>query len=335
MSPASGPYHNSDGTDVDGRAALRWTMERIRQGRLLPPKANLPVMAPSLELLHAVPSENTITWVGHSTVLLQIGGCNVLTDPLFSTFASPVPFAGPKRLQPPGVSLVDLPHIHAVVLSHNHYDHLDLRSVRALMRQPGGPPRFLVPKGVDAWFDRHVAPRTERSGRPVVIGVEWDDVVRDIPELPALEFRFLRVQHWSGRSLWRRNDTPWGSWAVLHPDFRFWFSGDLGYSDDTRRIGERHGPFDLAAIGIGAYEPRWFMRPQHVDPDEAVQVMLDVRAAEAMAIHWGTFALSDEAPEQPPRDLAAALQARELPAHRFRVMRHGETRRCAPREIDK
>jgi len=333
MSPTIGPYRNRTGVDVDSRGALRWTFDRLRRGRLLPPRADLPVMEPELGFLRENRSAPTVTWIGHSTVLLQVAGCNILTDPVFSTFASPVPFAGPKRMQPPGIRLHDLPHIHAVVLSHNHFDHLDLPSVRALQRQPGGAPRFLVPKGVETWFARHVAPPALRHGRPLVIPVEWDDVVDGLEELPGFAFHFLQVQHWSNRSILRRNDTPWGSWAILHPTFRFWFSGDLGYSDAPSRIGERLGPFDVAAIAIGAYEPRWLMQPQHVNPDEAVQVMLDVRARAAIGVHWGTFSLSDEAPEQPPRDLAAALQARGLPSHDFTVLRHGETRRFAPREV--
>ena len=132
-------------------------------------------------------------------MLLQVAGCNILTDPVFSAFASPVPFAGPRRMQRPGVRLRDLPHIDAVVLSHNHFDHLDLRSVRALQRQPGGPPRFLVPRGVHTWFARHVAPPADRRGRPQVIPVEWDDVVRGLDDLPGFDFHFLHVQHWSNR----------------------------------------------------------------------------------------------------------------------------------------
>jgi N-acyl-phosphatidylethanolamine-hydrolysing phospholipase D len=331
MPPDSTPYHNSSGTDVDGRGALRWMLERIRKGRLLPPKANLPVVAPDLAFLHANASVPTATWIGHATTLLQVAGHNILTDPVFSTFASPVPFAGPRRMQPPGVRLHDLPHIHAVVLSHNHFDHLDLRSVRALQRQAGGPPHFFVPAGVDAWFRRHVA---SASAAPLRISpAHWDDSIEGIEGLPGFAFHFLEVQHWSSRSALRRNDTPWGSWAVLHPEFRFWFSGDLGYSPAPQRIGARFGGFDLAAISIGAYEPRWLMRPQHVNPDEAVQVMLDVQARAALGVHWGTFALADEAPAQPPVDLAAAMAARGLSPARFFVLRHGETRRFPTREV--
>lgn len=337
MPVSPGIYHNQSGVDVDGRGALKWMLQRMAKGRLLPPRANLPAAVPDLAAIRAATTEDgaapTVTWIGHATVLLQVAGCNILTDPVFSTFASPVPFAGPKRIQRPGVALGDLPHIHAVLVSHAHFDHLDLRSVRRLQQQPGGPPRFLLPKGLDRWFATHVAPIADVDGRPHVIGVEWGGEVTALPELPGFRFHFEQVQHWSNRSIWRRNDTPWGSWAVLHPSFRFWFSGDLGYSGAPAHIGGKLGPFDLAAIAIGAYEPRWLMQPQHVNPSEAVQVMLDVQAAAALAIHWGTFSLSDEHPEQPPRDLAAALDERGLPASRFRVLRHGESWAISPREI--
>ncbi|MBI3789628.1 MAG: MBL fold metallo-hydrolase, partial [Gemmatimonadetes bacterium] len=143
---------------------------------------------------------------------------------------------------------------------------------------------------------------------------------------PGVAFHFHAVQHWSNRTIFARNDTAWGSWAVLHRDFRFWFSGDLGYSDDPAKIGARHESFDLAAIAIGAYEPRWFMGPQHVNPAEAVQVLRDVRAREALGIHWGTFALTDEPLDQPPRDLAQAVADAGLPPDQFTTWRHGETR---------
>jgi L-ascorbate metabolism protein UlaG (beta-lactamase superfamily) len=211
-----------------------------------------------------------------------------------------------------------------VVLSHNHYDHLDRRSMRDVAVQTGGPPAFIVPRGTESWFAANL-PRAARDAR--VIGCAWDDVVRWPGRTRELELHFLSVQHWSNRTLLDRNQSLWGSWAIVHPDFRFWYSGDLGYSNEPRDIGARFGSFDAAAIAIGAYEPRWFMHTQHVNPEEAVQVMLDVNAREAIGVHWGTFALTDESLDQPPRDLAAALMARGLPPDRFRVMRHGETRR--------
>ncbi|MFN0098160.1 MAG: MBL fold metallo-hydrolase [Gemmatimonadaceae bacterium] len=323
-------FRNRSGVDVDPRAAGKWMLQRILSGRLVLPRADIVGVTPDLEALRANAADASrppaLTWIGHATALLQIAGVTVLTDPMFSRFASPVPFAGPRRFQPPGVSLESLPRVDVVLISHTHFDHLDLRSVRHLARQPGGPPLFLVPAGLDAWFDAHVPGVSSRGASPTVRALQWDTHAHAPTVAPGFAFHFLPVQHWTNRSLFRRNDTAWGSWAVLHDRFRFWFAGDLGYSDDVARIGARFGRFDLAAIPIGAYEPRWLMRGQHVNPDEAVQVMHDVGAERAVAVHWGTFALSDEAPHEPPQALARALQSRGVEAERFTVLRHGETR---------
>lgn len=325
-----GPYRNASGEDVSGWQALRWFATRTVRRLPRPPRSPVRGIAPDLAFLTANRDTPAATWIGHSTVLLQVGGVNILTDPMFSRFASPLPIGGPRRHQPPGVPLAELPRIDVVLLSHIHYDHLDRRSVRTLARQAGGPPLFLVPAGVERWFAANVPGTVLAGDAATVRGFEWDDVLADHPRAPGLTFDFLRVQHWSNRSPFSRNDTPWGSWAIRHHGFSFWFSGDLGYSADAAEIGRRFGGFDAAAIAIGAYEPRWFMKGQHCNPDEAVQIMHDVRAREAFAIHWGTFELTDEPLDQPPRDLAAALAARGVPAERFRVLRHGETRRYAP-----
>ncbi|MCU0626703.1 MAG: MBL fold metallo-hydrolase [Gemmatimonadaceae bacterium] len=302
------------------QGVLRWQLQRLRDRLPRPPRAPITGVVPDVAWLQANRTVTSLTWIGHSSLLYQRDGVNVLFDPVFSAFASPVQFAGPRRHQPPGLALAELPHVDVVLLSHAHYDHLDLPSVRALARQPGGSPTFLVPLGLDSWFARHV-----RGAR--VRACAWDDVVSWPGRTTTLELHFLAVQHWSNRTPWDRNRTLWGSWAIVDPGFRFWFSGDLGYSRDTQEIGARFGRFDLAAIAIGAYEPRWFMRDQHLNPDEAVRVMGEVGAERAIGIHWGTFALTDESLDEPPRALAAAVAAHGLASDRFDVMRHGETRR--------
>ncbi len=325
------PYRNPSGVDVSAAGLARWTFDRLRRRLPRPPSAPLRGVSPDVAYLRTNRTDTTITWIGHSSLLLQLAGRNILIDPVFSRRVSPVAFAGPRRHQPPGLSLAQLPRIDVVLISHNHYDHLDRPSVRGVARQSGGPPAFLVPRGVDSWFARQV-PRATVGGTSSAVGVEWHDTHRLDTPTGDLELHFLPVQHWSSRSALRRNDTPWGSWAIVHPSFRFWYSGDLGYSDDPRRIGEQFGGFDFAAIGIGAYAPRWFMRTQHVNPEEAVQVMLDVGADAAIGVHWGTFPLADESLDQPPKDLAAAVAARGLAPERFTVMRHGETRQLTRRE---
>jgi L-ascorbate metabolism protein UlaG (beta-lactamase superfamily) len=307
--------------DRPPQGVLRWQLDRIVRRLPPPPQAPITGVAADVAWLRANRDTTAFTWIGHSSFLLQLDGVNILVDPVFSRVASPVPFAGPRRHQPPGLALADLPHIDVVLVSHAHYDHLDLASVRALARQPGGAPRFLVPRGLDAWFARRVRAADD------VRAFDWDETLAIPGRTGPIDCHFLAVQHWANRSLWDRNRTLWGSWALLHPTFRFWYAGDLGYSPDPLAIGARFGRFDLAAIPIGAYEPRWFMAPQHVAPDEAVQVMLDVGAERAIGVHWGTFALTDEPLDEPPRALAQAVAARGIAPERFAVLRHGETRR--------
>ena len=203
--------------------------------------------------------------------------------------------AGPKRHAKPGITLADLPRIDTVLISHTHYDHLDRWTVRALMRRDA--PTFLVPAGVDRWFARAVPGAVLDGPLRNVVGMRWDEehAIGDV------RFRFLAVQHWSARGLRDRDRTLWGSWAVLAPDMTFWFSGDLGYSPDILDVHASIGDVDLAAISIGAYDPRWIMRDSHLDPGEAVSVLEDLRARSAIAIHWGTFEdMTDEPLDEPP-----------------------------------
>ena len=301
----------------------RWQWERFRDRLPKPPTRPITGTAPDLAQILEPHGRAVVTWVGHATVLLQIDGLNLLTDPHWGNRASPLRFAGPPRHQPPGIPFEALPRIDAVLISHNHYDHLDQGTVQRLIdTQPGI--RFFVPLGVQHWFLENVRGTVLSGPGRNVIALDWDDTATLPGKTGDATLIFLAVQHWSARTLGDRYRTLWGSWAVLHPDFRFWFSGDLGYSQDTRDIGQKLGHVDMAAIAIGAYEPRWFMRESHLNPAEAVQVMKDVRASSAFAIHWGTFeGLTDEPLDQPPRDLEVALRAEPVRPD-FRVLRHGQ-----------
>jgi L-ascorbate metabolism protein UlaG (beta-lactamase superfamily) len=306
---------------------FRWQLERTLAGLPRPPDQPVVGVAPKIDFLLSNRSEITVTWVGHATLLLQLDGLNILTDPHWGNRASPFSFIGPKRHQPPGIPFEKLPHIDAVLISHNHYDHLDLETVARLMGQLGGPAKFFVPLGVDRWLEKNVPGIVAAGSDQNVWGLDWGDEFKLPGRSNDVVLKFLAVQHWSGRSLFDRYDTLWGSWAVLSPSFRFWFSGDLGYSKDTLDIGEALGRIDLAAIAIGAYEPRWFMSDFHVNPAEAIQVMKNVRAHQAIGIHWGTFEnLSDEQLDQPPKDLTQAIQNEGLSADAFQLLKHGETR---------
>jgi L-ascorbate metabolism protein UlaG (beta-lactamase superfamily) len=327
---ASKPHHRPDGFSnryserSDKPGLLRWQWERMRDGLPKPPAKPIVGIEPNLELINSDSTQPRVTWVGHSTLLVQIDGLNLLTDPHWGQRASPFSFAGPKRHQAPGIAFDKLPKIDAVVISHNHWDHLDQETVQALMDRHSGI-RFFVPLGIQHWFKKEIKGTVLEGPARNVIALDWDQHANIKGKTKNLELHFLAVQHWSARSLGDRYQTLWGSWAVIHPHLRFWFSGDLGYSPDTREIGQRMGGFDLAAIAIGAYEPRWFMKESHLNPQEALQVMQDVKAQAAIAIHWGTFdGMSDEPLDQPPKDLAIAKAASSVRLD-FTVLQHGQS----------
>jgi L-ascorbate metabolism protein UlaG (beta-lactamase superfamily) len=202
-----------------------------------------------------------------------------------------------------------------VLVSHNHYDHLDVDSVKRLAARPEGSPLFLVPLGLKAWFAGIGITRVEE--------LDWWESRAEGP----LRFTLVPVQHWSKRTPWDTNHTLWGGWIVEGDGLKVIHTGDLGYSKDAQDIGERAGPFDFAMIPIGAYAPRWFMKTMHIDPSEAVQVRADLRARHAVGMHWGTFEnLTDEPMDEPPRILAEKRAAAGLAPEDFDVMMVGETR---------
>ncbi|MCZ7565829.1 MAG: MBL fold metallo-hydrolase [Burkholderiales bacterium] len=311
------PHHTPEGfrnnyPHAGPQGYWKWQRERWREGR-----PHKPAEGYRFEVVaqRGEPPNPSVTWIGHATLLVRIGGLNLLTDPQFSERASPLAFAGPRRVVPPAIALEDLPHIDAVLVSHSHYDHLDAASVRALAAQPGGAPVFFAGLGLKPWF--------AALGIESVEELDWWETRR----LRDAEIRFVPVQHWSARTPWDRNRTLWGGFVVAHPDLRFFFAGDTGYSRDFRDIAARAGPIDLAAIPIGGYAPRWFMQAMHVDADEAVQIHVDLAARRSIGIHWGTFDdLTDESLYEPPVRLRAALAARGLSPEVFWLLEHGESR---------
>lgn len=261
-------------------------------------------------------SEPTLTWIGHDSFLLQLDGRNILTDPHFSRRASPVQFAGPERWVAPGLALADLPPIDMVFISHSHYDHLDENSVCEIARRHPHA-RFFVPLGLKAWFDAHGIDNTVEQDW-------WEQRHHDGFTLHAVP-----VQHFSGRTLLDRNRTLWCGWVIESSTRRVFFAGDSGYSADFEDIGARFPSMDLSLIPIGAYEPRWFMQAMHVNPEDAVKIHQDVRSQLSVAMHWGTFRLTLEPMDEPPRRLQAALTAAGIPPDQFIVMHHGETRQLS------
>jgi N-acyl-phosphatidylethanolamine-hydrolysing phospholipase D len=269
----------------------------------------------------------SVTWIGHATTLVQASGLNVLTDPMFSERASPVQWMGPKRAQPPGLAMADLPAIDVVLISHNHYDHLDVASVKALDQRAGGATLFLVPLGLAPWF--------RELGIEKVIELDW----WQSHQVGGVRFHLTPVQHWSARGVGDRRQTLWGGWAAFGADFHWYFSGDSGYSQDFKDTRAHFaaqeaegGGFDLALIAVGAYKPEWFMHGQHVTPAEAVRVHRDLGAKRSMGVHWGTFNLTDEPLDQPPEDLAEARLSQKMREDEFFVLAIGQTRRFETRK---
>lgn len=254
-----------------------------------------------------------ITWIGHASVLVQYRGVSILIDPMFSRRASPVNFAGPERVNPPALKIEDLPAIDLVIISHNHYDHLDTASVR----QIGAGPLWLVPLGLKKWFTSNAIPAA------TVFEFDWWDE----KQFEKAVITAAPAQHWSARGLLDRNETLWASWILQIDDFTLWYSGDTGYNEyQFREIGHRFPRIDLALISIGAYEPRWFMKEVHINPEEAVQIHQDIQARRSLAIQWGTFPLSAEPIDDPPKKLSRALLKRKIPPDHFTTMEIGETK---------
>jgi len=256
-----------------------------------------------------------VTTVGHATMLIQAAGLNVLTDPLWAERASPLSFAGPRRVTAPGVAFEDLPPIDVVLLSHNHYDHLDIATLRRL--QDRFAPLIVTPLGNDVIVRRHVPDARIVTGN-------WGDAF-DIGA--GAQAHIVPANHWSSRGVSDRRMALWGGFMLSTRVGLVYFAGDTGYGTGSifRAMREQYGAPDLALIPIGAYEPRWFMSAQHVNPEEAVRIMLDLDCRRALGIHWGTFQLTDEAIDDPADQLAAALEKHGVQADRFAAARPGCT----------
>jgi L-ascorbate metabolism protein UlaG (beta-lactamase superfamily) len=254
-----------------------------------------------------------VTYIGQATTLIQVAGLNILTDPFFSWRASPVQWAGPKRVRAPGLALDQLPRIDAVLVSHNHYDHMDLPSLCRLF--DSHRPRILTPLGNGAIVARTRRPLDVTEG-------DWGDrvVLGD-----GVAVTFAPALHWSKRGLHDRNMALWCAFVIETPAGPIYFAGDTGYGSGAhfREIRRDFGPVKLALLPIGAYEPRWFMHPQHMNPEEAVKAHLDLAADLSIGVHHSTVQLTDEAIDEPAAALARALEAHHVEPQRFVVLDPG------------
>jgi N-acyl-phosphatidylethanolamine-hydrolysing phospholipase D len=303
-------------------ALLRWSRER----RLRPPvpsprRGAFPSTTPAISYPRAAPADFTATWIGHSTVLLQMAGLNVLTDPVFSERAFPVQWMGPRRLMDPGLALDSLPPLDVVLISHSHYDHLDRPAVKRIARaHPDAT--WIVPLRLG----RYIRPWGARD----IIELDWwqETVAR------GLRVTATPARHFSARRAGDRNRTLWCGFAFAAEGAGAWFAGDTAYHPEFGEVGARCGPFDFVMVPIGAYDPRWFMERVHADPEEAVRIYQDVttphpqrRSPLMLGVHWGTFRLTDEPMDEPPRRTLARWREAGIEDERLWIARFGETRR--------
>lgn len=255
----------------------------------------------------------TITFIGHATFLIQTPVGNLLTDPMYSMHAGPMRVFGPRRVREPAIRFEDLPPISTVLLSHNHYDHCDLPTLRMLARR--FDPIVLMPLGN--------ATLVRSAGLRRVEELDWWEQATT----SSAPITLTPAHHFSARTPFDRNRALWGGFLVAAPSVRIFFAGDTAYGDFFHDIRRRLGPIDLALLPIGAYEPRWFMRAVHMNPAEAVQAHLDLGAPQSIGMHFGTFPMTTEGIDEPTRALKDACRAINLPHNRFRTLDFGESMR--------
>jgi L-ascorbate metabolism protein UlaG (beta-lactamase superfamily) len=298
-------YHRGNRTFRD---LIRWW--RTRDSTKWPvsvPLSDHQPPPPSVSSGHAA-----ITFIGHSTFLIRTAGAVVLTDPVFTACAGPYGRFGPRRVQPPGLALANLPNVDAVFVSHNHYDHLQPSSLLQLQAQ--FHPVFVTTLGLKGYL--------EKAGLRRVVELDW---WKKTCVDPDVEVTCTPAQHFSARGMRDRNKTLWGGFAIRSGGLLIYFAGDSGYCPHFEEIRRQIGRIDIALLPIGAYKPRWFMKPMHMNPDEAMLAHLDLQARTSIAMHFGTFKLTDEGIDDPPRRLTAARAVMNVAAEDFRIPRAGET----------
>ena len=311
---SGGGFQNFPATDRNppGLKAAGWILRRAFRSLQGFDNTAIERIDPAI-LRSPAPKSHRTFWLGHASALIQIGEQIILTDPVFSRRIGPSPLAGIPRFVANPIEIADLPRVDSVLISHDHYDHLDADSVLELERR--FRPWWFVPRGVGSIL--------ENLGIARVCEMDWWQYL----EHGDLTFHCLPARHFSGRGLLDRDGTLWASWAISPPRDIFrnrppaiYFAGDTGYGPHFKEIRDVIGPIDLALLPIGAYLPRWFMQPVHIDPAEAIEACLDLSAERMLAIHWGTFDLADEALHEPPRELERMIESRGLDPSRFAVL---------------
>ncbi len=253
-----------------------------------------------------------ITFINHSTFLIQVDGLNILTDPIWSKRASPFQWVGPKRMKLPGIKFEDLPRIHVVILSHNHYDHLDLQTMRMVFG--AHHPRIITPLGIKSFLDLQY-----------ITGVTEADLWGEFELNNTVKIQLVPAQHFSGRGLLDRDATLWCGYVIKTSKGKIYFAGDTGYNKQLfQDIGSQCGPIKISLLPIGAYKPNWFMSPIHTSPEESIKIHLDVQSQSSIATHFGTFPLADDGLDEPVEALHSARRKYNLQPEEFLILKEGE-----------
>jgi L-ascorbate metabolism protein UlaG (beta-lactamase superfamily) len=292
---SAGEYKNTNGIAIDKPFSdlLKWQRNKDN------PVTTSIEVSNAWKKIDLDNDNNYSIWIGHSTFLIKKDDLTILTDPIFSERASPFKRFGPKRLIPPALNISELPKIDVVTVSHNHYDHLDIRSLK-ILHELNPDIIFLIPKGDKNIFDK-------RNIKNVFEFEWWQNFM-----IQNVEFTFTPVQHWSARGLFDKNDSLWGGWYIKNKDYSIYHAGDTGYSNDFITTKEKLGSPKYSFIPIGAYEPEWFMAASHVNPEDAIKIMLDLESEYSFGMHWGTFTLTDEDTIEPKIRLNEALKKANL-----------------------
>ncbi|MFC5701732.1 MBL fold metallo-hydrolase [Cohnella faecalis] len=284
----------------------RWRQERLHKIRTKDYSHCVPNVKPDLKFLQSNRTETSVTWIGHSTFLIQAAGLNIVTDPVWARR-----MAFQKRLAPPGIELSDMPPADVVLISHSHYDHLHVSSLRRLR----GPKKMLVPAGLRSKLFIRGFRDTEEFHW-------WEDTA-----FHGVKITFVPAQHWTRRNPWDMNASHWGGWVIeTEHGPTVYFAGDSGYFRGFKDIGRRFD-IDVALLPIGAYDPEWFMASQHVSPEEALQAFRDLGAEFFVPMHYGAFKLADDTPKEALERLETERARLQIPAEKVFILPHGETMR--------
>lgn len=314
QNPPGSPHHIARVSDfasfIYKQLTSGWKTPKVPKGHVIPARQ-------ARQNVDRHRGHEAITWLGHASFLFQLQGQTILTDPFLSARAGIAGILGPRRFAGPGLPVTQLPPIDVILLSHAHYDHLDIQTLQAIPNK----------ERIEVVVPLRVAPLVRACGFKRVYELDWYDRI----SFAGIEYTALPAIHFSRRSLWDENKTLWASFSIRTPLHHLYFSGDTAYGKVFDEIGARMGPFDLALIGIGAYEPRRIMRPVHAAPEEAVQIGLDIRASTLVAMHWGTIVLSTEPPFLPPERFKNAGIDAGIPEDKLWVLKIGETRALPPK----